>query len=64
MGRYWYEEQGKYLNKRNTFSDFISCAEHLINKKFTSPSLLACEGRSAGGLLIGNVVNMRHVLIA
>jgi len=59
MGRFWYEEQGKYLNKRNTFSDFIACAEHLIESGWTSPSLMACEGRSAGGLLIGNVVNMR-----
>eukprot|EP00949_MAST-11_sp_MAST-11-sp1_P002494 g2494.t1 len=59
MGRYWYEEQGKYLNKRNTFSDFISCAEHLIDEGFTTASTLACEGRSAGGLLMGNVANMR-----
>jgi len=59
MGRYWYEEQGKYLNKRNTFSDFIACAEHLIAGGLTSPDLLACEGRSAGGLLMGNVINMR-----
>lgn len=54
-----YEEQGKYLNKRNTFSDFIACAEHLVEGGFTSPEMLACEGRSAGGLLMGNVVNMR-----
>lgn len=59
MGRYWYEEQGKYLNKRNTFSDFIACAEHLVNEGVTKPSLMSCEGRSAGGLLMGNVVNMR-----
>jgi oligopeptidase B len=59
MGRYWYEEQGKYLNKRNTFQDFISCAEHLIDNNYTKPSLLAAEGRSAGGLLIGNVINWR-----
>ena len=50
MGRYWYEEQGKYLNKRNTFQDFISCAEHLVDNGFTTPSMLAAEGRSAGGL--------------
>ena len=59
MGRYWYEEQGKYLNKRNTFSDFINCAEHLIENKFTNPDKLAIEGRSAGGLLMGAVLNMR-----
>jgi len=59
MGRYWYEEQGKYLNKRNTFSDFIACAEHLIDNGITTPDLLACEGRSAGGLLIGATINMR-----
>eukprot|EP00940_MAST-03C_sp_MAST-3C-sp2_P002597 g2597.t1 len=68
MGRYWYEEQGKYLNKRNTFSDFIACAEHLVDEGVTKPSLMSCEGRSAGGLLMGNVVNMRpdlfHVAIA
>eukprot|EP00122_Pirum_gemmata_P007905 Pgem_evm2s7269 len=59
MGRYWYEEQGKYLNKRNTFSDFINCAEQLIKEGITSNNLLACEGRSAGGLLIGSILNMR-----
>ena len=59
MGRYWYEEQGKYLNKRNTFSDFINCAEHLIETNVTTPEKLAIEGRSAGGLLMGTVLNMR-----
>lgn len=59
MGRAWYEQQGKYLTKRNTFLDFISCAEHLIQTGLTSPELLAIEGRSAGGLLMGAVVNMR-----
>jgi oligopeptidase B len=59
MGRYWYEEEGKYLNKRNTFQDFISCAEHLVEEGYTEPSLLATEGRSAGGLLMGNVINWR-----
>jgi len=59
MGRYWYEEQGKYLTKRNTFQDFVSCAEHLVDKGITAPNLLSAEGRSAGGLLMGNVVNMR-----
>jgi len=59
MGRYWYEEQGKYLTKRNTFTDFIACAEHLIEKGITAPDRLAIEGRSAGGLLVGSVLNMR-----
>ena len=59
MGRYWYEEQGKYLNKRNTFQDFISCAEHLIDNNYTQPELMATEGRSAGGLLMGNIINWR-----
>ena len=59
MGRYWYEEQGKYLNKRNTFSDFINCAEKLIEMNITNPEKLAIEGRSAGGLLMGAVLNMR-----
>ena len=47
MGRYWYEEEGKYLNKRNTFSDFIACAEYLVENNFTKPELLACEGKIA-----------------
>ncbi|KAF6261715.1 prolyl oligopeptidase [Scenedesmus sp. NREL 46B-D3] len=58
MGRMWYED-GKYLKKRNTFTDFIACAEHLIKERYTSPSRLAIEGRSAGGLLMGAVTNMR-----
>ncbi|GAX79477.1 hypothetical protein CEUSTIGMA_g6918.t1 [Chlamydomonas eustigma] len=58
MGRSWYEN-GKYLNKKNTFLDFIACAEHLIKQKYTTPKRLAIEGRSAGGLLIGAVCNMR-----
>ena len=59
MGRYWYEEQGKYLNKRNTFSDFINCAEFLIDSGVTTPAQLAIEGRSAGGLLMGATLNQR-----
>ena len=59
MGRAWYEKEGKYLMKHNTFQDFISCAEWLVDNKVTSPSLLAIEGRSAGGLLMGAVLNMR-----
>lgn len=58
MGRYWYEE-GKLFKKKNTFTDFIACAEHLIAKKFTNPDKLFAQGGSAGGLLMGAVVNMR-----
>ncbi|CAM9400361.1 unnamed protein product [Discosporangium mesarthrocarpum] len=64
MGRTWYEDHGKFLTKRNTFQDFLDCAEHLVADGATSPSKLACCGRSAGGLLMGNVVNMRPDLFA
>jgi len=57
MGRIWYE-QGKFLDKKNTFTDFIACGRHLIAEKFTSSARMAIMGRSAGGLLIGAVVNM------
>ncbi|KAJ0770425.1 putative oligopeptidase B [Helianthus annuus] len=58
MGRKWYEN-GKYLHKKNTFTDFIDSAEYLIEKKYCTKEKLCIEGRSAGGLLIGAVVNMR-----
>ncbi|HEX7320290.1 MAG TPA: S9 family peptidase [bacterium] len=58
MGRQWYEH-GKILNKKNTFTDFIACAEHLIDSGYTSRRQLVIEGGSAGGLLIGAVLNMR-----
>jgi oligopeptidase B len=58
MGRYWYDE-GKLLKKKNTFTDFIDCAEHLIAEKFTNPDMLFAQGGSAGGLLMGAIVNMR-----
>jgi len=58
MGRYWYD-QGKLLNKKNTFTDFIASAEHLIRERYTSKEKLAIRGGSAGGLLMGAVVNMR-----
>ncbi len=58
MGRYWYED-GKLFKKKNTFTDFIACAQHLIAEKFTNPDKLFTLGRSAGGLLIGAVVNIR-----
>lgn len=58
LGRHWYEN-GKMLKKVNTFSDFIACAEHLIQKNYTSPTHLYAMGGSAGGLLMGAVINMR-----
>ena len=58
MGRQWYED-GKLLKKMNTFTDFIACAEYLIAEKYTSPDYLCAMGGSAGGLLMGAVVNMR-----
>ncbi len=58
MGRSWYD-QGKMLNKRNTFTDFIASAEHLVRERYTSSERLAIRGGSAGGLLMGVVVNMR-----
>lgn len=58
MGREWYD-QGKMLNKINTFTDFIASAEHLISEGYTSPGRLVIYGGSAGGLLIGAVTNMR-----
>lgn len=58
MGRYWYED-GKMMKKKNTFTDFIDCAEYLISNKFTSPQHLYANGGSAGGLLMGAIVNMR-----
>jgi oligopeptidase B len=57
MGRYWYEE-GKMMNKKNTFTDFISCGEFLVNEKYTSSQHLYAQGGSAGGLLMGAVINM------
>lgn len=58
MGRRWYEN-GKLLHKMNTFTDFIACAEHLVRQNYTSPQHLYAMGGSAGGLLMGAVVNMR-----
>ena len=58
MGETW-RDQGRMMLKRNTFTDFIAVAEHLIREKYTSADHLAIEGASAGGLLMGAVVNMR-----
>ncbi|WP_138476235.1 S9 family peptidase [Dyadobacter bucti] len=58
MGRQWYED-GKLFKKKNTFTDFIACAEYLIKQNYTSPAHLYAEGGSAGGLLMGAVTNLR-----
>jgi len=58
MGRQWYED-GRLRKKMNTFTDFIACAEHLVRAKYTSSKRLVINGGSAGGLLIGAVLNMR-----
>jgi oligopeptidase B len=58
LGRRWYED-GKLLNKKNTFTDFIDVGEHLVAKGYTRPDRLFAQGGSAGGLLIGAVINMR-----
>ncbi|MBH8578297.1 S9 family peptidase [Nostocaceae cyanobacterium CENA369] len=58
MGRKWYEE-GKFLQKKNTFTDFIACAEYLIAEGWTASDRLAITGGSAGGLLMGAVINLR-----
>jgi len=57
LGREWYED-GKLLKKKNTFTDFVDCSKFLIKEKYTSPKHLYAEGGSAGGLLMGAVVNM------
>lgn len=57
MGRQWYED-GKLMKKKNTFTDYINCAEFLIQEKYTAAEHLYAEGGSAGGLLMGAVINM------
>jgi oligopeptidase B len=57
-GKLWYEA-GKLLVKKNTFTDFIACAESLVRRRYTSPGELVIQGGSAGGLLMGAVTNMR-----
>lgn len=57
MGRQWYED-GKLFKKKNTFTDFISCGEYLINQGFTNSKMIFAMGGSAGGLLVGAVANM------
>ena len=63
MGEAWYQA-GKLQHKENTFSDFIVCAEHLIRTGYTDSDRLVIAGGSAGGLLIGNVINQRPELFA
>lgn len=63
MGRHWYD-QGKFLNKANTFTDFVACGRHLIAEGYTRREKLAIIGRSAGGLLIGAVLNLAPDLCA
>jgi oligopeptidase B len=58
MGRHWYED-GKLLNKINTFTDFIACTEFLQSEGFSTPEKTFAQGGSGGGLLMGAVVNMR-----
>ncbi len=57
MGRQWYED-GKMMKKKNTFTDFIDAGEYLVKEKYTSPKHLYAQGGSAGGLLMGAVINM------
>ena len=57
LGREWYED-GKLLKKKNTFTDFIDCSQFVIDEKYTSTKHLYAEGGSAGGLLMGAIINM------
>jgi len=61
LGREWYED-GKLFKKMNTFTDFIDCAKHLIAEEYTSPEHLYAEGGSAGGLLMGAIINLNGEL--
>ncbi len=61
MGRMWYEN-GKLLKKKNTFTDFIDCSKYVIAEKYTSAEHLYAEGGSAGGLLMGAIINMNPEL--
>ena len=58
LGWDWYQE-GKLLNKKNTFTDFIQCAEYLIQEKYTQAGQIVAVGGSAGGMLMGAIANMR-----
>jgi len=63
MGRQWYED-GKLLHKRNTFTDFVDVARHLVDAGYTRPEHLVAEGGSAGGLLMGAIANLAPELFA
>ena len=67
MGKEWHEA-GRMMTKKNTFTDFIVAAEHLVKEKYTTPAKLVISGGSAGGLLMGAVTNMRpdlfHAVVA
>ncbi len=67
MGRQWYDD-GKMMHKKNTFFDFIDCAEYLVQAGYTSPDRLVANGGSAGGLLMGAITNFRpdlfHAVVA
>ena len=63
MGRQWYED-GKMLRKRNTFTDFVDAARHLVDVGYTTPDRIVAEGGSAGGLLMGAVANLAPELFA
>jgi oligopeptidase B len=63
LGRLWYEKGKKHL-KKNSFSDFVACAECLIDAGYTAPDRLVAEGGSAGGLLVGAVANMAPALFS
>lgn len=63
MGRLWYEN-GKTLTKKNTFTDFVSCAQHLVDNGTTAPDRMIADGGSAGGLLVGAVANIAPELFA
>jgi oligopeptidase B len=58
MGRAWYDD-GKLMNKKNTFTDFIAVTEHLVQSKYAAKGRVFASGASAGGLLMGTVVNLR-----
>lgn len=58
MGRWWYED-GKLLKKKNTFTDFIACTEYLVKEKYADPRRVFANGGSAGGLLMGAILNLR-----
>ncbi len=63
LGRAWYDD-GKLLHKRNTFTDFVACARHLVDGGWSSPGRMAARGGSAGGLLMGAVVNLAPAAFA